>query len=294
MHCDNPYIKDRHAFPCGQCMSCRINRRKVWTTRIILEAKEHKQNAFVTLTYSDEKLPKDGNVDSVVLQKFLKRLRRAYMPATFRFYGVGEYGDVTNRPHYHLALFGFPTCSKGGTYYGSSDVCCSVCSLVLETWKQGHVFLGSLTDESAAYIAGYVTKKFIWYPDGLRPPFSRMSNRPGIGAGSMDEVASALLMEDYKGDDVPTSVSINGKSRPFGRYLRTRLRQRIGRDGKAPQATLDKMAAELSELREKAYSYAPLGSKKFAFKQEVISAGEGKRRKQGFWQRIRDQKRNVV
>lgn len=294
MNCLDPFISKGCAFGCGQCMPCRINRRRIWTHRIMLEAKEHVHNAFLTLTYSDENVPSDGNVDSVVLQRFIKRLRKGYSPATFRFYGVGEYGEDTNRPHYHVALFGHPTCHKGRTHYGTSDVCCPICTLVLETWALGHIFLGQLSPESAAYVAGYVTKKFIWYKDGLRPPFARMSNRPGIGAGTMEDVSSALLMEDYQGDDVPTSLVHDGKSWPLGRYLRRRLRTRMGRAIETPQSTMDEMAAQVSELREKAYSYAPLGSKKFAFKQEVISAGEGRRRKQAFWQRIRDQRRKVV
>lgn len=260
----------------------------------MLEAQEHVDNAFITLTYSDQNVPADGNVDSVIMQKYLKRLRRLYEPGTFRFYGVGEYGEETFRPHYHLALFGFPCCAQGRTNYYRSSVCCDVCTMVSKAWGYGHIFVGSLTTESAAYVAGYVTKKFIWEPDGLRPPFARMSNRPGIGAGVMDDVASALLMENYEQADVPTALVHGGKTWPLGRYLRRRLRKRIGRDEKTPQVTMEAMAEEVRELREKAYSYAPRGAKVFAFKQEVIRSGEGKRNKQAFWQRIRDQKRKVV
>lgn len=110
----------------------------------------------------------------------------------------------------------------------------------------------------------------------------------------MEDVSSALLMEDYSGDDVPQAIIIDGKSRPIGTYLRRRLRTRMGRDVKAPQATLDKMAEELQPLREKAFAYAPLNSKTFAFKQEVISAGEGKRRRQKFWLNVANQKRKVL
>lgn len=288
MNCVDPFILKGCAFGCGQCMPCRINRRRVWTHRIILEAKEHVDNAFITLTYRDEDLPADGNVDSVVLQKFLKRLRRLYEPGKFRFYGVGEYGEETNRPHYHLALFGFPSCANGRTQYNKSEVCCGSCKMVASAWPFGHIYVGSVTVESAAYVAGYVTKKWIWYPDGLRAPFSRMSNRPGIGAGSMDDVASALLMEKYLRDDVPSSLLHNGKSWPLGRYLRRRLRKRVGLDEKAPQSTLDQVAEEVRELREKAFNASS------SFKKEVIAAGEGRRAKQAFWQRVRDQKRKVV
>lgn len=294
MNCVNPYVIGGHAFGCGQCMSCRIHRRRVWAHRIILEAKEHVDNAFLTLTYADDKLPHDGSVDSIVLQRYIKKLRQKYSPGKFRFYGCGEYGEENNRPHYHLALFGFPNCLRGQTYYGTGTICCEVCSMVSDTWGLGHIYVGSLTNESAAYIAGYVTKKFIWFPDGVRPPFSRMSNRPGIGAGVMDDVASTLLMEGYKQPDVPSSLSHGSKSYPLGRYLRRRLRTRMGMAPDAPQSTLTAMAEKLQELREKAYNPTLGFSSASDFKKEVINAGTTGRARQQFWQRIRDQKRRVV
>ena len=39
--------------PCGQCMACRLNKSRDWATRCVLEAKMHKDNCFVTLTYKD-------------------------------------------------------------------------------------------------------------------------------------------------------------------------------------------------------------------------------------------------
>lgn len=264
----------------------------------MLEALQYKDNAFLTLTYGDEHLPKDGSVDSIVLQLFIKRLRKSYATkaaGTFRYYACGEYGEDTNRPHYHLALFNFPSCLHGQTrIHRTASECCVWCTLVSESWGFGHVYLGSLTTQSAAYIAGYVTKKFITHPDGVRPPFSRMSNRPGIGAGAMDEVASTLLMEGYKQPDVPTSLQHGSSSLPLGRYLRRRLRLRIGRAADAPQETLQAMEDELRPLREKAFAYAPLGAKTFAFKQEVINSGTQKRAKQKFWQSVNLQKRKAL
>jgi len=50
-------------------------------------------------------------------------------------------------------------------------------------------------------------------------------------------------------------------------------------DEKAPQITLDRAEEKLRPLRLLASSYAPPGHKSFAFKQEIINAGEGKRQR---------------
>lgn len=297
MYCENPYVKDGRAYGCTVCSPCRINRRRIWTHRIILEAKEHKENAFVTLTYKPDKVPEDGSVDSIVLQKWIKRLRRLYEPKTFRFFAVGEYGEENRRPHYHAALFGFPPCHRGRTFVNSiTSVCCPVCALVEKSWRDpitkeplGWSYVGQLQPESAAYIAGYVTKKFLQVQNtmGVRAPFARMSTGPGIGGGAMDDMASSLLLANYEWPDVPEAIHQGNKLMPLGRYLRRRLRKRIGRDEKTPQSSLDAMAEKMQELREKAFKNSR------SFKREIIDAGEGKRAKMDFWQRIRDQRRRT-
>ena len=99
---------------CGQCMPCRINRRTEWQTKLMLEWKTFPDAVFVTLTYAPEYLPhgdffKGGNLDKEHLQKFLKRFRFNYQSAygrtMIRHFAVGEYGDKSQRAHYHLILF---------------------------------------------------------------------------------------------------------------------------------------------------------------------------------------------
>lgn len=280
--CANPYVKGGHAFGCGQCMPCRLNRRRVWTHRILLEAKDHQHCTFVTLTYDDEHLPGLQSLEPRHLQLFLKSLRFAIEPDKIRYYAVGEYGDQSERPHYHIALFGLPNCARGRTVPRLNRVCCENCNRVGEHWTYGYTYLGELNESTAAYIAGYVTKKLTNADDirlhGRHPEFARMSNRPGIGALYMDEVASTLMEHGLDGsEDVPAALRHGSKLYPLGRYLRRRLRTRIGRDEKAPQSVLDKAEAELRPLREIAYSYASPGHKQFAFKQEIIEASRGKR-----------------
>lgn len=230
MICDKPYVQGVRAFPCGQCMPCRINRRRLWSNRILLESCKHEHNSFLTLTYAPDNLPllqADDPTSATLaprdLQLFIKRLRKI-CSRPIRYFAVGEYGDETWRPHYHAALFGVSPLEV---------------ELVRKAWSIdgkpiGHIMLGDLSRASAAYIAQYCTKKLTAADDprlqGRHPEFTRMSLRPGIGALAVDDIVKSLSgslgkrMLDATGD-VPLSIKIGGKDVPLGRYLRRKIRQ---------------------------------------------------------------------
>ena len=62
MLCRKPFSKKGAQFGCGQCMACRINRRRIWTHRIMLEALVSPSASFLTLTYNKENLPDGGTL----------------------------------------------------------------------------------------------------------------------------------------------------------------------------------------------------------------------------------------
>lgn len=239
---------------CGQCLACRINDRRVWTHRMMLEQSSHTQNAFLTITYSDENLPKefmdeetgviysDNSVNPYHLKKFIHRLRSAWRRSggkNFRYFAVGEYGDKTGRPHYHLALFGFPTCTGVGsqlidrTYVPCS---CDNCKFVSKVWGLGHISLDTLSQQSAAYIAGYVTKKLTsdktdhqWNVlQGRYPEFSRQSRNKGIGHAAILEYASRIKPYIYDRRQIPPYITHEGKKWPLGEYLHNTLVSALG------------------------------------------------------------------
>lgn len=285
MLCKNPYILHGKAFGCGQCLPCRINRRRIWANRITLEAAQYKDNTFCTLTYSEENLPEDASLDPLALTLFIKRLRKWYekLGKKFRYYGVGEYGDQSNRPHYHLALFGFPNCERGRTTRQRNGSCCLYCDTVRDLWGKGLVELAPLEPGSANYVAGYVTKKLTKADDprleGRHPEFARMSLRPGIGAGMMDEIASTLMELGVEYDDVPDQTQEGRKKYPLGRYLRQQLRLRVGREKQTPETVLQEIDAQMQPLRELAEAHSARGHKSFYLKQLIIEKGEGKRQR---------------
>lgn len=272
MICERPFIKDGVAFPCGGCLTCRHKRAKVWAHRIQLEATQHVQNSFITLTYTDEQVIKNGHSlrprDPTL---FLKRLRKSGWK--FRYYLVGEYGEQTYRPHYHLALFGQGPCDRGQTDLRRSS-CCPRCDHLSRTWGLGAIQSARLEPASAAYIAGYVTKKLRRgpLPLGLLPEFQRMSNRPGIGFGVVHDIAHQLLTHYPEIEDVPVVLQHGKEQLPLGKYLRRKIRLAIGRDEKAPQSVLEKMAAEMRPLRESAF----LASKSIS--SAILEKNLGKRR----------------
>lgn len=221
----------------------------------MLEAAQHERNAFVTLTYNKEFVPADGSLVPVDCQLWVKRLRRAVAPSRFRFFLVGEYGDDSWRPHYHAGLFGYPGCAYGQSRYSARIIdCCYWCDLVRDTWGRGHVFVGNLEADSAQYLAGYVTKKMTARDDprleGRHPEFGRMSLRPGIGHDAMYDVADILLKYDVDCSvDVPKGLRHGRSILPLGRYLRRRLREMVGEDGKISQGAMDEIAEELRSVR---------------------------------------------
>lgn len=237
------------------------------------------ESVFVTLTYGDEKLPAisassqtcsnlPGTLVPKHLQDWLKRLRKAVEPSKIRFFAVGEYGDETQRPHYHAAIFNFGPCERGGTKrkygtFGPSDWknCCSVCRLVGETWTHGDVLLGGVAVESAQYLAGYTVKKMTSVDDdrlfGRHPEFARMSLRPGIGSMYMHEVASVILEHPERmlsQGDVPSSLRVGSRNFPLGRYLRRKLRSYVGRSEEAPSSSVLEHHARMRVLQEAAFA----------------------------------------
>lgn len=154
---------------------------------------------------------------------FMKALRNRIAPRKVRFFGVGEYGEKSLRPHYHIALYGMHWLER---------------PVMEASWARGFVHAGDLTMESSAYIASYVLKKIgSWQQqilDGRHPEFARMSNRP-FGIGSAGAVAVADSFSKANGGrclemsgDVPRSVRIGGKVLPLDSYMRNQMRKALG------------------------------------------------------------------
>lgn len=176
--------------PCGKCIGCRLEQARQSAVRCMHESTCHERNSFLTLTYGE------GAPVSLVprhLELFWKKLRRS--GERISYFASGEYGELHGRPHYHAIVFGYwPSDAR---FHKQSDGMPLYASDKLRAiWGHGHAYVGTVTFESACYVAGYVAKKItgpeaIGYyqavdPDTgelvpIIPEFSRWSTRPAIG-----------------------------------------------------------------------------------------------------------------
>ena len=210
-------------FPCGQCLPCRINKRRIWTARMVLESYCHPYSVFVTLTYDDDHLPDDRQLSKRDAQLFLKRLRKAVEPLRIRYYLCGEYGPQTHRPHYHAIIFGLSPAHG---------------QIINNCWCKGFCVVGDdCNDLTIQYVAGYVTKKITKKDDGNCPEFALMSRKPAIGVPFLPYFHKVLGDPFYAGlfdadcGGVPVQIRIGGRAYPLGRTLRNRLGLLLDRDG---------------------------------------------------------------
>ena len=98
--------------PCGKCAECIIAYRNAWVCRILAESQYYDGLYFVTLTYSDENLVYGDDEYAILnfedVQKYFKKLRKAGL--SFKYFAVGEYGERSKRPHYHVIFMLKETC----------------------------------------------------------------------------------------------------------------------------------------------------------------------------------------
>lgn len=252
MLCKSPFMIGPLPCPCQRCMPCRVNKKRLWTFRLELEGKKHKESCVATLTYNDLNLPEGGKLVPLHAQKWLRSLRKIYAPKKIRYFLVGEYGENKSRPHYHCVLFGISPLVGGGLDGRSG--------LVKKSWKYGNVLVDGCSLESISYIAGYVTKKLTKDErelKGLPPEFTRMSLRPGIGAGAVKDIARVLRSDAGLGfvketGDVPHALRNGSKIVPIGRYLRGKIRNVLWGSDVAPAAKTKAYWDEMWSLRKKA------------------------------------------
>jgi hypothetical protein len=194
--------------PCGKCSGCRLEYSRQWAIRCMHESHMHDFNSFITLTYNNEFLPHNSSLNYNDWTKFMKRLRKRLDPIKIRFYMGPEYGSLNGRPHYHAIIFGFDFPDKV-LYKQSNGINLYTSDLLSDLWScpktgksMGFSSVGSVTFESAAYVARYMMKKVkgddpvgrYWTePDDygevlkIEPEKARMSNKPGIAKAWFDK-----------------------------------------------------------------------------------------------------------
>lgn len=242
--------------PCGSCQPCKINRRRDWTTRLILEANAHDHNLWITLTYADEFLPKGkvrsnsynlyGSHNFPTLyrpdyQDFFKRLRSYKHIPDFKYFVAGEYGDKFGRPHYHACLFGLSNSHR---------------HLIRRAWSLriagrgvvpiGHVYFGDLNWDTCQYTAGYTVKKMTSFKheelNGRYPEFGEPSK--GLSLDAAESIVSIIRRQRL--NSIPPYLTLNGKKVPIPRYVKKKIRKELGISDEQAQA---EWKAEMFDMR---------------------------------------------
>lgn len=210
--------------PCKNCWACQLNYSAEWATRNMLETLEHEQCYFITLTYDEEHLPipekmsytqiyamethnieiehtieNDGTWISGTLvpehvKTFINSIRKHFQRqgiTGIRYFYCGEYGETTQRPHYHMLLYGVPMdLTQNYSYHIDKNFKEHWKNpLIDKFWKYGMHDIANIEWSSAAYVSRYCTKKLNteqnnakWYAEqGKIKEFIRMSTNPGIG-----------------------------------------------------------------------------------------------------------------
>lgn len=183
--------RDKLRVRCGHCINCKAHKAREWCMRLEMESHYWSDMCFVTLTYSDEYLPRhliDGHIyftDEEIgknpelallsepthnpdhLTLFLKRLRKR-LETPCRYFAVGEYGTRYGRSHLHILFFGIPA---GAVTQRLMEKC----------WTYGFVQVKPFFKETCTYIAGYVQKKLYGKEKYLfkLPEFMRCSHHLG-------------------------------------------------------------------------------------------------------------------
>lgn len=227
-----PGAKTELRVACGNCIGCRTSRAQEWALRCSLESDEHKYMCWTTITYEEKFKP--PTLRKKHLAAWLKRMRSKLNyteKRKLRFFACGEYGEYTQRPHYHAILWGLPETS----------------TLPQEAWDYGFLRTHTLTPAGIAYVAGYVSKKLGAYyprpryklvPEGTpdadervnpltgevfwtvttyQPPFLQMSRRPGLGHAARKHIQS---WKDY--------AVLEGRKIKVPSYLHDAWKDRIG------------------------------------------------------------------
>lgn len=235
-------FKDRpQTLACGRCVGCRLERSRQWAIRCIHEASLYPDNMFITLTYDDENLPLGETLVKTDFPAFMKKYRSKLareqkkldptkQPPKIRYYHCGEYGDENGRPHYHALIFNHTFDDKikiGESKTGDYQF---VSPTLDELWGKGRTEIGSVTFESAAYIARYVMKKVngdeahhhyqrVNTETGrfvqIEPEYTTMSRRPGIGTPWLKKYKTDIYPDDF--------VIVRGKKMKPPRYYDLQL-----------------------------------------------------------------------
>lgn len=188
------YSPRYYDIPCGHCIECQENYKSEWQTRLSFHIhslyKRGGQAVMLTFTYNDEHLPMyHDNINNFHFPcfnhndvlSFLNLLKvncwRRFGKSSYTYFITCEYGNDTQRPHYHAIFFLEPIITNITDF----------CELCRNLWSHGfmfpkysaskHTYVDSYNQATsplirslnagAKYLTKYVTKDFSYINNPL-------------------------------------------------------------------------------------------------------------------------------
>ena len=228
------YNTNTDIVPCGKCHECLGVRRNSWAFRLWKQMDVSDSAYFITLTYADEPLTKNGHgtLKKTDLQRFWKRLRKRSPGRRIKYYACGEYGGLYKRPHYHAIVYNIPQ----SLALDSENFAKSI-------WTHGQVDIAPANMPTIFYTVGYIMKGS-WEPqheidtdtglitceDDRVPEYSTMSKNLGL-----NYLSEAIW--NWHVDTMSSFVTMqNGSLMAMPRYYREKVFSREERKELAAEA----------------------------------------------------------
>lgn len=237
--------------PCGRCIECRRSYVNQWIFRISNEYKACTTDKayFLTLTYNDDNLydPSNGlitdcgefNLNYKHHQDYIKRLRKSYEKTEkhpIKYFTVGEYGDKSDRPHFHSIIF-------------NADQ-----QNIIDAWGRGNVHFGEVSEASIAYTLKYAVKRLARvYKRGYKESQdSREKERALISRGLGASYLTTDIIKYYQNDITRSVRKEGGQMVALPRYYKQRIYTEAQQEARS-RLSLSTMESKHSEsdVREK-------------------------------------------
>lgn len=192
--------------PCGSCDECYKQRSNQWYIRLHYEQLASITSYFITLTYATA--PRSYNYLRTTIKKdlinYFKRLRK-YEPL-LKYYAVSEYGEISQRPHYHAIVFNVKNVNNIARTW------------ILNGQAIGNIHIGKVEPASIKYVTGYLGKKigipFTDYDDREKE-FSIMSK--GLGIRYVEKTGS------FHKTQIEAFTYLNGIKYKLPRYYKDKV-----------------------------------------------------------------------
>lgn len=186
---------------CRKCLPCRLKQAREKAIRCYHESLMWENNWFLTLTYKD---PAPKKLIYRHWQLFMKKLRKENSDQAISFMVTGEYGEKTKRPHWHAIIFNLELSDTTPIRKNDRGDLLWKSPTIDRIWGYNDPILrpnelGSVSMDSASYVARYAAKKLVHGYDDAHQfnPIHKTSSRRAIGRNWIEKNYEQTFYNGY-------------------------------------------------------------------------------------------------